>query len=98
MCLEANVYCSEQTQLLMRYALTACNKVGFTMGSATRQTWEKTHYLVDVIGVGSTALQKDRGNPHVDKSTVSSKGKITALSQGKCMMNIILWNCAIDWL
>lgn len=34
-----------------------------------------THYLVDVIGVGSPALQKDRGDPHIDKSTVSSRGK-----------------------
>lgn len=57
-------------------------KVGFTKGSATRWTWEMTHYLVDVIGVGSPALQKDRGDPHVDESAVSSRGKHRKLYSG----------------
>lgn len=44
-------------------------------GTATRWTWGMTHYLVDVISVGSPALQKNRGDPHIDKSTVSARGK-----------------------
>lgn len=74
MCIEANVSCSAKTWLLMRCALTTCREVGFTRGGATGWTWEMTHYLVDMIGVGSPALQKDRWDPHIDKSTVSSRG------------------------
>ena len=33
------------------------------------------YYLVDVVGIGSTALQEYRRYPYIDKSTMSSEEK-----------------------